>query len=147
VAIGNTAPTLDTGGSPKLPDIIAGSPPGTGALVRTLLGTAVTDPDRSLLRGIAVTATDTANGRWEYSLGLNKWVAIGPVSAGAALLLPDTARLRFVPFSATFTGTATIGYKAGDRSAGIIGDRIDTTIALNSFSVDVEEATVTAKAG
>ncbi|HKB03845.1 MAG TPA: Ig-like domain-containing protein [Gemmataceae bacterium] len=143
VAIGNSAPTL-IDGSPALPDIVAGSAPGTGISVKALLGTAVTDTNLGALRGIAITGTNTtaANGTWEYSLGL-KWVAIGPVSKDAALLLPETARIRFVPAAGVTSGTATIDYKAWDRTAGMIGDRIDTDGGLNSFSDLTETATVT----
>ena len=145
VAVGNTAPVLDDSGSPALPDVVAGSPPGTGISVKTLLGTAVTDADLGALRGIAITGVDTAaaNGTWQYSLGLNKWVAAGTVSPTAALLLPETARLRFIPAAGVTGGTATINYKAWDRTAGTTGDRIDTDSGLDSFSDLTETATVT----
>jgi hypothetical protein len=111
--------------------------------VKVLLGTAVTDANPS--PGIAITGVDNANGTWQYSLGLNVWVAVGAVTNDAALLLPATARIRFVP-NPGFTGTATIQFKAWDGTAGITGDRIDTDSGLNSFSDATETATVTVKA-
>ena len=66
---------------------------------------------------------------------------VGPVGAGSALLLADANKLRFVP-DAGFTGQATIQFKAWDRTTGQAGDRIDTGPPLNSFSLEVETATV-----
>ena len=106
----------------------------------TLLGTAVTDAAKSL-KGIAFVFADNTNGKWQYSLGGNVFVDIGSVSTDAALLLTDVNKLRFVP-NAGFTGQATIQYKAWDRTAGRAGDRIGTDSGLNSFSLEVETATV-----
>ena len=59
-----------------------------------------TDDDPNALRGMAITAVDTAKGRWEYSTnGGQSWTIISGVSPTAALLLadkPDT-RIRFIP--------------------------------------------------
>jgi hypothetical protein len=129
VAVENTAPVLDTSGSPTLTNVKAGAKPGAG------------DAVSKLLKGIAVTFADNTNGKWQYSLGGNKWVDIGTVSKDSAVLLKDVNRLRFVP-NAGFTGTATIQYLAWDRTTGQAGDRIDTDSGLNSFSLEVETATV-----
>lgn len=56
-------------------------------------------------------------------------------------MLADNAKIRFVP-TLGFAGTATINYKAWDRSAGQAGDRIDTSGLLNSFSLDEETASI-----
>jgi hypothetical protein len=55
--------------------------------------------------------------------------------------LTDVTKLRFVP-NAGFTGQATIQFKAWDRTTGQAGDRINTSLPLNSFSPEVETATV-----
>ena len=141
VAIDNDAPVLNTTPVVTLPNIFATSvKPSAGTLVKTLLGTAVTDAAKSL-KGIAIVFADNTNGKWQYSLGGNVFVDIGNVSTDAALLLTDVNKLRFVP-NAGFTGQATIQYKAWDRTAGRAGDRIDTDSGLNSFSLEVETATV-----
>jgi hypothetical protein len=100
--------------------------------------------DAGALKGIAITSADNANGKWQYLVG-TKWIDVGVVSKDSALLLADTTRLRFVPNSG-FVGTATIQYKAWDRTAGQAGDRIDTDSGLNSFSSAVETASVTVTA-
>jgi len=144
VAVENTAPTLDTTGSPTFPPVTSSGAPGTGALIRSLLGTAFGDVDAGALKGIAITSADNANGKWQYLVG-TKWIDVGAVTKDSALLLADTTRLRFVPNSG-FVGTATIQYKAWDRTAGQAGDRIDTDSGLNSFSSAIETATVTVTA-
>jgi hypothetical protein len=138
-AIGNHAPVLDT--TPNV--TISSKTNATGVQVKTLLGTAVTDPDGpKALKGLAIVAADSTNGTWQYSLGRNVWVDVSTVSAGSALLLADVNKLRFVP-NVGFLGTATIQYKAWDRSAGQAGDRgVDTTAVLNSFSNEIEVATI-----
>jgi hypothetical protein len=94
------------------------------------------------LKGIAITFADNDScGHWQYSLGGNAWLDIGGVGANAALLLPETARLRFVPDVATL-GMPSIQYKAWDRTAGQAGDRVDTKGLLNSFSSEIEAATI-----
>jgi hypothetical protein len=141
VAIGNAAPVLNTIPDVTLPEVNSASKgPVAGTLVKSLLGTAVTDTVGSL-RGIAVVLADNTNGRWQYSLGGNVFLDVGLVGTGAALLLTDANKLRFVP-DAGFTGSATIQYRAWDRTAGQAGDRTDTGPPLNSFSLDVETATV-----
>jgi hypothetical protein len=124
-----------------LPNVISSSTkPSAGTLVKTLLGTAVTD-SANALKGIAIVFADNTNGKWQYSLGGNIFIDIGTVSADSALLLTDVNKLRFVP-NAGFTGQATIQFKAWDRTTGQAGDRIDTDLPLNSFSLEVETATV-----
>jgi Bacterial Ig domain len=144
VAVADQAPTLDTTPTVTLPSVSSSSKkPIAGVTVKTLLGKAFSDPAGTKTQGIAITLADNANGSWQYSLGANVWVNIGTVSDSSALLLADTARIRFVP-NAGYTGSATIEYKAWDRSAGISGDRgVDTTgVFLNMFSTQVETASI-----
>ncbi len=132
VAVGNSVPEL-ADGNPPLGNV--GSKKGVS--IKSLLNSAVTDSDGPKL-GIAITGLTGANGTWEYSLGGNKWAPIGNVSAAAALLLSDASKIRF-----NGTGIVTIQYKAWDQSAGQVGDRIDTTGLLNSFSTFTEDASIT----
>jgi len=141
VALLNTEPTLDTSGAPTLPTVRNTARPGSGALVGSL---GITDSNSKAVKGIAITVADNANGKWQFLLG-GKWLDVGTVSNDSALLLSSTSRLRFVP-NATFTGQATIQFKAWDQTAGQVGDRIDTDSGLNSFSTAVETASITVTA-
>jgi hypothetical protein len=140
-AVGDSPPTLnDT--NPTLPAIKSSAKPGTGALISSLLGTALVDSPKSL-RGIAVVGVDDSNGTWQYSLGSNAWIDFGAVSGTSAVLLDDTDRVRFVPETGFAVTVAGLQYKAWDRTAGQTGDRgVDTTGPLNSFSTFVETASI-----
>jgi hypothetical protein len=146
VAVGNTAPTLTPSGGVTVPSVSSSSTkPSAGTQIGKLLaGVTITDTPKSL-NGIAITAADNSNGKWQYSVAPNVWIDVGNVSNSSAVLLAGTSKVRFVPNSG-FTGTATFTFKAWDRSAGQAGDRIDTTSGLNSFSVNVEVATITVTA-
>ncbi|MFA7431304.1 MAG: Ig-like domain-containing protein [Rhodospirillaceae bacterium] len=77
--------------------------------------------------GIAITAS-TGIGTWAYSLdGGATWTAIGAVSNGAALLLGSTDKIRFTP-NGENGETATLSYRAWDRSTGAAGDRADASV-------------------
>jgi hypothetical protein len=72
--------------------------------------------------GIAVTAlTGTKNGIWQYSLdGGTTWLALGKVSAKAALLLSGSDRIRFLT-NASFAGTVSLQAYAWDGTSGSAG--------------------------
>lgn len=116
----NVAPQLSSGNT----DLDTSSATTT---VAGLLGTNATDADRDV-PGIAVTDTATAFGAWQYSLDDGQtWLSPGPTSAANALLLPETARLRFVPQPGV-VGQATLSYCAWDQSAGTPGGTVDLTV-------------------
>ena len=140
VAVGNATPTL-TG--PGLLTTISEDPTvNAGDTVIKLLGTTFVDAGVGR-KGIAVTGLTTATaGEWQYSADSGKtWIAIGTVSDTAALLLPETARIRFAPAkdAHSVTGTEpTLTYKAWDQTVGAIGEFVDTTdVNLNGFSAAV----------
>ena len=141
----NTAPVLDVGPTPAFQLVLEDDKKPLGDTVLSLLGQAVTDPDPSALLGIAVTGlTGAANGTWQYSLNNGKkWVAVGIVSDSSALLLRDTDKLRFLP-GKDFVGTATVTYKAWDRTRGTAGARADARTAggTTPFSTAAETAAV-----
>jgi len=143
----NTAPVLDTASTPTLTAVPEDTKAPAGDLVSALLGTAVTDPDAGAHRGVAVTGlTGAANGTWQFSTNNGKtWRVVGSVSDASALLLRDTDRLRFVP-GKDYNGTASVTYRAWDRTRGAAGARADLTIAdggRSPFSTAAETATVT----
>ncbi|MFO0878590.1 MAG: Ig-like domain-containing protein [Gemmataceae bacterium] len=143
----NTAPTLDTSPSPTMPPVAQTAPSSGGSAVAALLGTAVSDPDPSALRGLAVVGlTGTSNGTWQYSLnGGGSWSNLGSVSEASARLLREVDLVRFIP-AAGFLGTATISYRAWDRTSGTFGTTINLTSATGgttAYSAAVEIASVT----
>ena len=125
-----------------------------GTLVNTLVDFAVpagpldnvTDVDAGALLGIAVTAADTTNGSWFYSLnGGGAWTALGAVTNASARVLAADAdnRLYFQP-AANFNGTlaTAITFRAWDRSSGADGSLVDTSV--NGGTTALSTATDTA---
>src|SRR5262249_53369452 len=93
----NHAPVLN--GANNFSAINEDDTTNSGTLVSTLISGKVTD-DSGEPSGIAVTATDTSNGSWQYSTdGGSNWNNVGSVSDTSALLLKSDSntRLRFVP--------------------------------------------------
>lgn len=84
--------------------------------------TGVSDTDANARRGVAITAT-TGQGVWQYWNGV-AWLPLGAVTDRLARLLPDTYSLRFVP-AANWNGTATLIYRAWDRTSGVAGGLVD----------------------
>src|SRR5262249_17719891 len=89
----NNAPVLDASRSPALnPENEDSGPPigAVGTLVSSLVDFAtpsgqvdnVTDVDSSAVLGFAITASDTANGTWFYSLNNGAtWIPLGALSS------------------------------------------------------------------
>jgi hypothetical protein len=141
---GNDAPILNNALNPSLGTITEDTADPAGMFIYSMLVNAVTDVDRDALRGIAVTATtNNANGSWQYKLsGSTTWVGMTPPSSSQALLLPETALVRFVP-KANFFGEVKLWYRAWDQTEGTIGGTIDTTGNQgggHSLSVALENA-------
>ncbi len=138
VAVGNTPPALSGPGT--LPAIKEDSTDNPGDTVFRILGKTFADSPGSA-KGIALTSTTVPiAGVWQYRIaGEKNWRAIPAVDESNALLLPDNARVRFVPaknvFSVGDPDNPAITYKAWDQTVGSGGEMIDTTdVALNSFS-------------
>ncbi|MGB7306885.1 MAG: DUF4347 domain-containing protein, partial [Burkholderiaceae bacterium] len=162
-ATGNTAPTLDNTRSPVITAINEDAGPpvgGVGTLVSSLVDFAipsgqvdnVTDPDAGAVLGIAVTAADTTNGSWHYSLdGGTNWNALGAVSETSARLLAADAntRLAFEP-NADYNGTlpAAITFRAWDQFSGSNGALADTSDngVGTAFSTDTDTASLVVNA-
>ncbi len=155
----NDAPVLDVTESPQLDGQYEDAPAPAGAvgtLITSLVDFAspsgqvdnVTDVDIGAVLGIAVTAADTTNGTWFYSIdnGAN-WNALGAVSDGSArLLAADTnTRLYFQPV-ADFNGqvASAITFRAWDQTSGANGALADTTVngTTTAFSTDSDTASL-----
>jgi predicted secreted protein len=136
----NDAPVLEDG-DPELTGVGAGATDPAGDAVSALLDAVFSDADAGALRGIAVVET-TGDGTWQWWDGA-AWQDVGTVSGSAALLLRDADKLRFVP-DAGFTGTATVTYRAWDRTDGSAGSKVDITATggTTAFSDLLETATL-----
>jgi hypothetical protein len=143
----NDAPVLNTSLSPSLGTIAEDTADPYGMFIYHLLTGAVTDADRDSMYGIAITATtNNTNGTWQYRVsGSASWVGMTPPSVSQALLLPDTAAVRFIP-KANFSGEVKLWYCAWDRTQGAIAGTIDTKGNQgggHSLSAAVESAVLT----
>ena len=130
VSFVNTAPGL-SGANDLLPTMEDFTTDAGTAVTALLLGQ-VSDPDPGAVRGIAVTAVDNSNGRWEYSVnGGSAWSVFGnPAPGTARLLAADAATfVRFQP-DANWNGTVANGitFRAWDQTAGANGDTADATV-------------------
>ncbi|MFN6994739.1 MAG: DUF4347 domain-containing protein, partial [Aquincola tertiaricarbonis] len=120
----NDAPVMSPA-TPALPTITEAQTTNTGSTVATLVGSSISDVDSGAVQGIAITAAGTPAGSWQYSLdGGISWQALGSVSASSALLLRSTDRIRVLPDGLN-GGTATLTYRAWDRSSGSAGTLAD----------------------
>ncbi len=100
-----------------------------GTLVSTLVG-GITDLDTSNPRGVAITAADTTQGSWYYSINNGtSWTAF-TASTASALLLADTARVYFKP-NADWNGSvaSALTLHAWDQSSGSNGGTADLSVA------------------
>lgn len=172
ISSGNTAPTLNTSGSPYA-ILGVGARQSTemrqGVLVSEILarsagGNPISDPDAGAQTGVAVTFYNGAFGGFEYTLVTSNpaetdWIdmlANGVVSETSSLLLPPTARVRFkttlIPHHDSAPIFLPIGskldnglrYRAWDQTTGVAGGRANTTVngGTTAFSTEIESVTV-----
>ncbi|WP_431855228.1 VCBS domain-containing protein [Azospirillum sp.] len=147
VAAVNDAPTLtkNTIFSPVTED--SGATGGT--LVSALLDQAgYGDVDSGALRGIAIVGTTFYQGTWQYSSDGSTWNDVGSRSDSSALLLQADAgtSIRFIPGS-NFNGTATLQFRAWDRTSDSAGATVDLTLpgatgGGTAFSASRQTATI-----
>lgn len=107
-----------------------------GNLISQLLAGKMTDVDRGALQGIALTALNSGNGKWQYSLNNgSSWIDIASVSTDSALLLRSADRLRFVPNGENAT-RASVTFRAWDQTSGTAGATANVTVAggIRAFS-------------
>jgi len=107
-----------------------------------------TDEDGNVVEAIAVYATETANGSWQYQLnGSGSWITVGSVSNSNALLLGPSDKVRFIP-SDDFNGEATFNFRAWDQTSGIAGNtaNVSTNGGTTAFSSGTGTVTQTVTA-
>ncbi|HMW22773.1 MAG TPA: DUF4347 domain-containing protein, partial [Burkholderiaceae bacterium] len=112
----NDAPTLASAGPLLLSDTDEDTASYPVAVSTLLVAAGQADVDAGALGGIAVTAA-SGNGVWQYSLDGNHWTAFGPVSASSALLLDDSAQIRYQPDGLNGESVG-FSFKAWDRTNG-----------------------------
>lgn len=115
----------------------------TGTLIADILGNSVSDADVIPVEGIAIIAVDNNNGNWQCYVD-NAWWSIAPVSANQAQLLQSDVPIRFVP-SSDWNGTATLTYRAWDRTTGSNRTKVDVRVngGSTAFSSTEETASIT----
>jgi 6-phosphogluconolactonase (cycloisomerase 2 family) len=149
----NRAPLLDNTGTMVLRVTPNDEPGNPGTLVSAILASAggdrVADSDLTDKEGIAVVATDSTHGTWQYTVnGGTNWYNIGSVSETGARLLPanNVTRIRLVP-AAGFTGLVANGitFCAWDGTTGTAGGLGDASQrgGSSAFSIAMETAQVT----
>ncbi len=111
-----------TGSGAALTPVLTNAGNPAGDTVATVFGRYYNVDVSGSTPGIAVTSlTGTKNGLWQYSLdGGTTWLAMGKVSAKAALLLSGSDRVRFRP-NAGFAGTVSVQAYAWDGTSGSAG--------------------------
>lgn len=147
----NSAPVLDTTPQPVLKSILQGAENPRGTLVKDLVAGAISDVDGAG-QGIAITGLGRIEqGVWQFSLdGGAVWQNVGTApSMSSALLLPSNAStmIRFIP-NPSFSGQASVYYRAWDRTQGITGGRWNLVGTgrvggYSAFSEQVESAVLT----
>ncbi|MGY2901586.1 VCBS domain-containing protein [Bradyrhizobium sp. URHC0002] len=142
----NDAPVL-TASAPSLATITEDETANAGQTVASFLGASIADVDHGALQSIAITATTSTHGHWEYSVDGSPFVAFPEVSSGSALLLAATDMVRFVP-DGEDGGTDTFTYVAWDQTTGSHGNKADVSASGGSaaFSVTSNTATLTVTA-
>jgi VCBS repeat-containing protein/predicted outer membrane repeat protein len=147
----NDAPVLDSTGTMRLTiEQDAASNHGIPVcdLIASARGDRISDLDAGALEGIAVIATDTAHGTWEYSTNGSTWLPLNGVSESSARLLAadSLTSIRFVP-NANWYGTVDPGitFRAWDQTSGTNGGAADTRVngGTTAFSVTSETALIT----
>jgi hypothetical protein len=144
----NDAPVLDSTGTMALTSVTEDSTGEAGNTVAAVIASAggdrITDADTGAVEGIAVTGLSGV-GDWQYNTG-GGWSAIGTVTGTSALLLSDSASVRFVPTAANNTAqTAVISFRAWDQTSGVQGSKADvsTNGGTTAFSTAAATASMT----
>ncbi|MDM8524924.1 Ig-like domain-containing protein [Desulfococcaceae bacterium HSG8] len=149
----NDAPVLDNRSRMFLNTIKQDIPDGRniGTQIAAILITSevsdpISDEDRDAEEGIAVVFADNSGGTWQYDEDRNGIFTDfpGDISESSAVLLNDSAVIRFVP-DPHFNGEAGIAFRAWDLTEGNNGDTgRDTTLngGMTAFSVNIGRAEI-----
>ncbi len=152
VSLTNSAPVLDSAAVLTLPAIPEDTlqPPGQRiSQILAAAGDPITDLDEASLEGLAVIDAGSTSGQWQYTLSdppadQAAWLPVGTVSNTAALLLPDTAWLRYVPVPDFAGKSDPLTIRAWDRTSGNNGQRgvdVSTNGGATAFSTAINMIT------
>ncbi len=147
----NDAPVLDNSGTMTLTSITEDSTSNSGQTVASIIASAggdrITDVDSGAVEGIAITALNSGNGTWQYSLDGTTWNSVGTVSTTSSLLLRSTDLIRFLPNGQNAT-TASFDFQAWDTTTGTAGTKVSAASAGGStaFSTATETASISVTA-
>ena len=148
----NTAPVLNAPSPLSLGDVAEDTLQPAGKAISAILaaaGNPISDADSGAVEGIALIATDNSRGQWQFALvnppaGPADWQPVGVVSPTAALLLPDTAWLRFVPAANTVGASGGLTLRAWDQTSGAAGQRADASQTGGSTAFSAATGTIVA---
>lgn len=141
-------PNIDTRLTPILEDVPPSSNPGTSVDALVASGGLYADAEGPFRSGLAFTASDTANGTWQFSRnGGTSWTNfVGLTNANATLLEADGAgqnRVRFQP-AANLFGRATLTFKAWDTTNGLLDGTTGANATAGGFNSPYSSAAETA---
>ena len=138
--IPNFAPVL-TSVSPAIGAISEDETNNSGTTAASLLGNAVADENINAVEGIALFATVSGNGTWQYSTNaVAAWHNVGSVSVTQALLLRASDKLRFVPDGQN-ADNASLGYYAWDQTIGSVESKTDASFRGGSTALSTAHDT------
>ncbi len=138
----NDPPVLNILPKPTFTKIAPNTVDPAGNNVRSLLGTAVTDPDAGAEQGIAVIKAPSTHGVWEFQLaGESTWNPLSASSSSQAMFLRPDDLIRFIP-KPSFVGVETLTYRAWDQTTGQAGV-FGSLTGSKSVSAATESATIT----
>lgn len=147
----NDAPVLDPDCAMTMGSIDEDSPPSSGKTVAEIISSGkkngvpcgpITDKDGTL-KGFAVIGIDAGNGKWQYSAdGVVDWLDFPAVSNTSAVLLDESARIRYIP-NLNYNGQSSFSVRAWDRSGGKISGSTGVDVSDNGDPTPFSEATAT----
>ncbi len=148
----NDAPVMDNSGTMTLTTVTEDQTTNAGQTVASIIASAsgdrITDIDSGAVEGIAITATNSGYGTWQFSTNNGgTWNNVGTVSTTSALLLRSTDLVRFVP-NGSFGTSGSITFNAWDQTgstAGFEGTKVNasSTGGTTAFSTASEVASIT----
>lgn len=140
----NSAPVLNESAILMLASVPEDTSQPAGQTVASIIasgGDPISDPDPGALEGIGIVAAGNASGQWHYSLANPPateadWLPVGAVSESTALLLVDSAWLRYVPLPNFVGQSDPLTIRAWDRTSGYNGQRVSiaTTGGNSAYS-------------
>ena len=139
----NDAPAL-AAANPTLTTLTEDETTNSGHTVASVVGSSISDVDSGAQEGVAIVSLSSGNGSWQYSVDSGgNWSGVGAVAETTALLLREIDSIRFVPDGQNAT-TATVTYRAWDRTSGTEGTKSDTSSngTSTAFSTTTDTASI-----